>query len=231
MIVAIGRPRLSLVTILTAFVVLLTPAASAAENVVLQLSWHHDFQFAEYYAALWQGYYAEAGLDVEIRDSFPNDGKYLSPAVEVADGRAEFGVAGSDLLKGRDLGVPFTVLAPIFQESPLIIYATQGTRLNSPADLKHLNLGMYTGGNVADAEVQTMLKIVGLDPEKDMPRVTVTRRRLADIIEGRIDAAVAYTTDSKWRDKELGATAVELKPSNFGVDFYGDSLVHTPQLH
>ena len=54
--------------------------------------------------------------------------------------------------------------------------------------------------------------------------MTVTRRRVADIIEGRIDAAVVYTTESKWIEKDLGATAVQLKPSNFRVDFYGDSL-------
>ena len=69
-----------------------------------------------------------------------------------------------------------------------------------------------------------MLKEAGLDPEKDFPRVTVTRRRLIDVIEGRVDAAVGYTTDLNWFEKELGAKASQLKPSNFGVDFYSDSL-------
>lgn len=223
-IVAIGLPRRSIAAILTAFVLLLTQAASAADKVVLQLRWYHDFQFAGYYAALWQGYYAEAGLDVEIRDAFANDGKYSSAVREVAEGRAEFGIAGSDLLIGRDDGVPFTVLAPVFQESPITIFAKGETRLTSPADLKRLNLGMFTRGNVAEAEAHAMLKEAGLDPKKDFPRVTVTRRRLIDVIEGRVDAAVGYTTDLNWFEKEMGAKASQLKPSNFGVDFYGDSL-------
>ncbi|MFB3066623.1 MAG: ABC transporter substrate-binding protein, partial [Planctomycetota bacterium] len=54
--------------------------------------------------------------------------------------------------------------------------------------------------------------------------MTVTRRRLIDVIEGRVDAAVGYTTDLNWFEKEMGAKASQLKPSNFGVDFYGDSL-------
>ena len=40
---------------------------SALEKVVLQLRWDHQAQFAGYYAAVWQGFYADAGLDVKIR--------------------------------------------------------------------------------------------------------------------------------------------------------------------
>ena len=39
----------------------------AAEQVVLQLKWEHQFQFAWYYAAKWQGFYEDEGLDVEIK--------------------------------------------------------------------------------------------------------------------------------------------------------------------
>ncbi len=39
-------------------------SASAMEKVTLQLKWVHQFQFAGYYAALQQGYYRDAGLDV-----------------------------------------------------------------------------------------------------------------------------------------------------------------------
>ncbi len=36
------------------------PRAQAAETVVLQLKWRHQFQFAGYYAAVAQGYYRDA---------------------------------------------------------------------------------------------------------------------------------------------------------------------------
>ena len=45
--------------------------ARAAERVVLQLKWFHQFQFAGYYAAKEMGYYDQAGLDVEIREGGP----------------------------------------------------------------------------------------------------------------------------------------------------------------
>ena len=41
--------------------------ANAAEKVVLQLHGPAQFEFAGYYAALWKGFYDEAGLAVEIK--------------------------------------------------------------------------------------------------------------------------------------------------------------------
>jgi hypothetical protein len=38
------------------------------DKVSLQLKWRHQFQFAGYYAALAQGFYGAAGLNVEIRE-------------------------------------------------------------------------------------------------------------------------------------------------------------------
>jgi NMT1/THI5 like len=43
----------------------------AEEKVSLQLKWSHQFQFAGYYAALEQGFYKSAGLDVDIREGGP----------------------------------------------------------------------------------------------------------------------------------------------------------------
>jgi two-component system sensor histidine kinase/response regulator len=57
--------------------------ASALEEVTLQLKWTHQFQFAGYYAALQQGYYRDAGLDVTIKPATP--GK--DPVLDVIDGR------------------------------------------------------------------------------------------------------------------------------------------------
>ena len=69
-------------------------AAGAPERVSLQLKWRHQFQFAGYYAAQAQGFYREAGLEVELSEAAP--GK--DPVEEVLAGRADFGVGTSELL-------------------------------------------------------------------------------------------------------------------------------------
>ena len=64
---------------------LLSHFVQAADKVVLQLKWEHQFQFAGFYAADWQGFYRDAGLD--------EDG---------IDGASAFlGLAGTNVEAGR----------------------------------------------------------------------------------------------------------------------------------
>ncbi len=54
----------------TLIAVCLTLPASASEKVSLRQSRDHEFTTAGFYAAQWQGYYDEAGLEVEIKPGF-----------------------------------------------------------------------------------------------------------------------------------------------------------------
>ncbi|MFK5926371.1 MAG: ABC transporter substrate-binding protein, partial [Desulfuromusa sp.] len=105
--------------------------ASAAEKVVLQLSWHHQFQFAGYYMAQVQGYYRDAGLNVEILDVTNGE----NPVTEVISGRADFGISGTGLLVERSLGKPVVAIAAIFQHSPTVFLTLKQSDINKPADL------------------------------------------------------------------------------------------------
>ncbi len=57
----------------------------AAEKLILQLRWVPQSQFAGYYAAQDRGFYAEEGLDVEIRAGGPK----IDPADIAAAGQAD----------------------------------------------------------------------------------------------------------------------------------------------
>ena len=59
--------------------------ASALEHVTLQLKWMHQFQFAGYYAAVQQGYYRDAGLNVTIKPATSG----TDPVLEVLKGKAD----------------------------------------------------------------------------------------------------------------------------------------------
>jgi len=67
------------------------------EPVTLQLKWLHQFQFAGYYAAIEQGYYAEEGLEVTLVEAQPDK----NPMQTVIDGDADYGVSTSDILRLR----------------------------------------------------------------------------------------------------------------------------------
>lgn len=95
-------------------VFLLVPHLSlAADKVVLQLKWKHQFQFAGYYAAQSQGYFASEGLEVDIKEI----DKGLIPLDTVLSGKAQFGISDSSLVLARMQGKKPVVLATIFQHS------------------------------------------------------------------------------------------------------------------
>lgn len=211
--------------LVTALLALLTAfQAHGAEKVVLQLRWDHQFQFAGFYAAEWQGYYDEAGLDVEIRTAFSEDWKYLNAADEVSAGRADFGVTASDLLLGDAEKVPLVALAPIFQESPLVILARKGSSLEKPRDLAASSLALVSRGNIGEAEIKAMLFEAGLDPVADFPKVEVIKKGIQALIEGRVEAVAGYSIQLEWLNRVVDGGVTHLKPSIFGLDFYGDTL-------
>ncbi|MDA3925839.1 MAG: ABC transporter substrate-binding protein [Kiritimatiellae bacterium] len=78
----------------------------ALKPVRLQLKWTHAFQFAGYYAALENGYYRDAGLEVEILAGGPT----MDVVTQVVSGQADFGVGTSGLLLDYAAGKPIKVL-------------------------------------------------------------------------------------------------------------------------
>src|SRR5258707_12202135 len=81
--------------------------AAALDPVSLQLKWKHQFQFAGYYAALEQGFYRDAGLDVTIRERGPD-----MPVAEMASrAKAQFSFSSDRGLRGWRL-VPRRAVLP-----------------------------------------------------------------------------------------------------------------------
>lgn len=116
----------------SAFLVLAMNGLAVANTAVtLQLKWSHSFRFAGYYAALDQGYYRQAGIDVHIEEAMPG----VDSIEQVLSGEADFGVSNNNLLMARAAGAPVVVLALIFQHSPQVIIARERYAAQSLPDL------------------------------------------------------------------------------------------------
>jgi ABC-type nitrate/sulfonate/bicarbonate transport system substrate-binding protein len=104
----------------------------ALEKVSLQLKWKHQFQFAGYYAALAQGFYRHAGLDVEIREGGPQ----VDAAAEVEQGRADFGICTTGVLIAKPDQPKMVVLGVIFQHSAAILLVPSRARISALSELR-----------------------------------------------------------------------------------------------
>jgi len=209
----------------------LNAAVAHADPVVLQLRWDHQFQFAGYYAALWQGYYSEEGIDVEIKPGVTPDYKILSATEEVAAGRADFGIGASDILIANDAGAGLTVTASFFQHSPVGIFTRAGDEIRSPADLKQATL-LGVSSDFPDAELKAMLMAEGIDARSlEIRELQEGHRRSIQLLANRtIDAYAGYTLTAMWQARAMGMKLHVLRPIAYGIDFYGDSLFTTTKL-
>lgn len=193
-------------------------ASGAPEHVRLQLKWRHQFQFAGYYAAVQQGYYRDAGLEVELVEAEP--GK--NPVDEVFAGRAEFGVGNSDLLLSRAEGKPAVVLAAIFQHSPLSLVARAAPGITAMPDLHNRPMMMVESEK---AELLAYFKHEGVSLAG--LNIRPHTQRIEDFIEGKVDAMSAYVTDQPFMLKEAGVSYLIFVARSGGIDFYGDNLFTT----
>ncbi len=195
--------------------------AGAAERVLLQLKWEHEFQFAGYYAALWQGYYRDAGLEVNIRSAFDEAGQYRDPQTALLRGDADFAIGGSDILIGRDRGHKLVVLAPIFQKSPGAIITLSDTKLRSLRDLAGLRIAV----NRNDYITNEFLALLGTRQTRLPAPILVDEPLTLDTLhEGRADALLTYEMSAEEAARERGLSVRQLAIADAERVFYGDTL-------
>lgn len=189
-------------------------AAQAMERVSLQLNWKHQFQFAGYYAALAQGYFREAGFEVELREVA--DG--VDPIESVIKGQADFGVGASELALHRARGAPVVALACIVQHSPLVILANRR---------EVTNIGALNGQRIMlmahETELYAYLRAEGVEHYLPVP----SRFDIGDLTAGRVAAMSGYSTDEPFLLRQAGFPYIQFTPSAVGIDFYGDTLFTT----
>jgi NitT/TauT family transport system substrate-binding protein len=115
-----------------------SPTASAdLRPVILLLGFRPDVQFAPFYVAQRDGFYADAGLEVTIEHHQAPDVQRL-----VADGRAEFGVAdATDVMIARTSGIPIRYVSTLYQRFPVALIGEAGTVPADPSGLEGLRIG------------------------------------------------------------------------------------------
>jgi NitT/TauT family transport system substrate-binding protein len=162
------------------------PAASGGLTPVkLQLQWFTQAQFAGYFAALDQGYYRDAGLDVKILEG----GVDIVPQTVLAQGQADYAIAWvPKALASREQGAGITDVAQVFQRSGTLQVSLKDKNITTAADLKGKKVGNWGFGN--EFELFAGMTKAGLDPSTD---VTLVQQQfdMQALLKGDIDAAQA----------------------------------------
>jgi len=154
-------------------------------KVKLQLQWFTQAQFAGYFAALQQGFYKDAGLDVQILEG----GTDIVPQTQLAQGRADYAIAWvPKALQSREQGAGITDVGQVFQRSGTLQVSFKNENITTAANLKGKKVGNWGFGN--EFELFAGMTKAGINPGKD---VTLAQQQfdMQALLKGDIDAAQA----------------------------------------
>ena len=193
------------------------------QKVRVQLKWTHQFQFAGFYAAIEQGYFRDAGLDVELIEGGP----LIDPAAVVVAGDAEFGIGNSSLLIDFNSGRSVVAVAAILQHSPFVILARLDPTLRSVRDLE----GRTLMGESHSDELTAYLMSAGVD----LGRIRLKQHSgsvssLSDSGPERVDAMTAYISTEPFEATRQNIPYQIFNPRDLNINFYGDTLFTSRQL-
>lgn len=189
--------------------------AQNSQDLKLQLKWHHQFQFAGYYAAQIKGFYKEAGLNVELIE-----GDESNPVNKVLSGSADFGITGSDIINSHLQNKPVVVISTIFQHSPYVFITLANSKISSASDL--------AGKKLMASEDQgwLLLRAVFLSEGIPIDNIKLIKHSWnnQDLISGKVDAFTGYSTVEPYLIRKMGHAVNLIRPADYGIDFYGDVL-------
>lgn len=222
-----------IVLIISITILLIGSIGKSKKKIKLQLRWNHQYQFAGYYMAKWNGYYEKEGFDVEILPGKSQLGSTEIATEEVYKGKADYGIGSTDIIlqndKIKDENKKLVLVASVFQKSPIRYYMYSDENYTNLADLSKLNIGMREKDLLA-IELQTMLKAEGISLEKIPLKNKEYSFNLEDLSEKKYDIIPGYSGGIiDYYSNKNNIDLKEIKGLDYGIDFYGDSLFTTQE--
>jgi len=195
------------------------------QEVTLKLKWQHQAQFAGNYVAIEQGFYKKEGLKVNLVPFNINDS---SPIDDVANGLADFGIAGADeLLLAREKGTPVKAIAVIYKINPVVAYSLKSKDIIKPTDFVGKTVGIEKGSNV-EYIYDAMMKKLKID--RNSIKEVAMSYDAAEVLNGRVDVGTGYIINEPNQVTETGQEINIILAADYGVNMYADVLFTTDSL-
>lgn len=201
------------------------PDGGEMEKVSASLGWLANGTFAPVFLAVEKGYFADEGLDVDVRQGGPGVGVEL-----LQGGQMDFMVATvDDVPLGRPDGLEIKAVGVLVHRSPSAIIVTGDSPIQSPEDLEGKTIGVNPFGEarlLLDAFLdaagvdKSQVEIATLDPEV-LP---------ASLLTGQVDAIADFITEglTQIRLEDPGARAFPY--SEFGVNLISTGILTSDRL-
>jgi ABC-type nitrate/sulfonate/bicarbonate transport system substrate-binding protein len=183
----------------------------APDGATLVLDFTPNAVHSGIYAALRQGYYRDAGIDLTVRQP----GESTDAPKLLAAGRTEFAILDvHDLGIARERGLDLVGLMPIVQRPLAAVIAVGEGPVRRPRDLENHTVGV-TGLPSDEAVVDSEVGADGGDPSL-VKRVTIGFNAVSSLAAGKVDAATGF-----WNAEGVALRRQDVPIRIFKVDRYG----------
>jgi NitT/TauT family transport system substrate-binding protein len=185
----------------------ISPMASGQlTKVTLLLGFRPDVQFAPFYLAQQKGYYADAGLDVQIEFKQSPDVIRL-----VGDGQALVGVAdATDVMISRTSGIPVKYVSTLYDRFPVAIIGRAGEVPKDPAGLKGKTIGTPGKFGSSWAALLALLKAGGLTADDVTIREYPQFNQADGLAHGDVDLITGFRNNEPLRLESQGIAVDQL---------------------
>jgi NitT/TauT family transport system substrate-binding protein len=188
-------------------------AARELIPVKLMLNWYPEAEHGGYYAALVNGYYRDAGLDVSIVPGGPN----APVVVQTARGAVEFGVTNADrIIMARAEGALIQGLMAPLQTSPRCVLVHESSGIESLAELRDVTLMMRRENAWAQFLISN-LKLENVD-------IAPNSAGLTAFLNDKRSAKQGYVISEPFVAKQKGAAVRTLMVAELGFNPYTSVL-------
>jgi NitT/TauT family transport system substrate-binding protein len=203
-----------------------TPAAPAqAPPQVQQLRFLLDFVLdgthTPYFVARDKGWYREVGLDVELT---PGTGSFDTVKV-VGAGQAPLGYADTGSMAiavAQD--VPVTMVAMLYQQSPLTIFSLKDRQITRPTDLEGRSVGLASGA--AEAKIfPAFVRKNNLDLNKIRVVDLSIPTRIPSLLAGNVDSLGGFIVIYGDIAAQAPGGVDVMKFADYGIQMYGNGII------
>lgn len=201
-------------------------SVSAETKVQFALDWKFEGPSAPYFAAIDNGHFAAAGMDVEVAA-----GKGSLDAIpKVATGAFPFGFADiNSVIKFIDQnpGAPVIAVMMTYDKPPFAIIGRKSLGVTGPEDLEGSVLGAPPPDG-AWAQFPPFAKANGIDVSKITVEPVGFPTREPMLAEGKVDSVTGFIFSSYLNLARLGVPEDDISTilmADYGLELYGNAVI------